>query len=144
MKIRTASREDGRLLLPLFEAFYGPYFEPRTADAIAGHLAAAASVDTVLLATIDDHAAGFASLRLIPQIESDSPHAELSDIYVADAHRRSGVGTALMRTAEDLARDHGARRVHLTAGTENDGARAFYRSLGYADFAVAMKKELEE
>lgn len=130
-------------MFPMFQAFYGAYFEPKTAGAIARHIASAASVDTVLLATIRDEPAGFASLRVIPQVESDVPHAELSDIFVAEAFRRSGVGRALMRLAEDLARERGARRVYLIAGSDNTGARAFHRTLGYADYAVAMHKDLE-
>ncbi len=116
--------------------------EAGTVDAIERNLAAAAPVDRVLLASIGDRPAGFASLRLIPQIESDRPHAELSDIYVADRHRRTGVGRALLRAAEEIARADGARRIQLIVGTEAPGARAFYRDSGYEDFGVAMDKEL--
>ena len=142
--MRTAKPQDAALLRPLFESFYGDYLEARTSEAVRRNMKAAASVDTVLLATVDGRAAGFASLRLIPQLEAAAPHAELSDLYVADAYRRRGVGRALMRSAEQLAREKGSSRVVLTAGLDNEGARAFYRALGYALFGLTLQRHLEE
>jgi ribosomal protein S18 acetylase RimI-like enzyme len=141
--VRPANPRDAALLRPLFESFYGDYLEARTVEAVRRNMKAAASVDTVLLATLGGRPAGFASLRLIPQLEAGTPHAELSDIYVADACRRRGVGAALVRFAEELAREKGSSRVVLTAGLNNDDARAFYRALGYNEFGVTLARPLE-
>lgn len=141
LRVRVAAADDATSLLPLFEAFYGDHFHPKTAEAIRAHLTRAAAVDIVILAETGGSAVGFASLRLLPQIESDAPDAELSDIYVDPTRRRMGVGRALIAFAEDLARKGGAPRLRLTAATE-DGAQAFYRALGFAAFAVAMERSL--
>lgn len=141
--VRLASPDDAPLLLPMFEAFYGRYLDVHDPEGIRGRLVAASSADIVLLALVNGHPAGFASLRIVPQIETPHPHAELSDIYVNAGDRRRGVGRALMVHAERLARERGCPRMQLTTGIDNDGARAFYRALGYAEFGFTLHRELE-
>ncbi len=141
--VRVAVPADAPALLPMFQAFYGKYLEVHDAEGIRSRLAAAASVDTVLVALSDGHPAGFASLRVIPQIETAHPHAELSDIYVDERFRRRGVGRALMSHAERLACERGCVRIHLTTDRWNEGARAFYGALGYSEFGVTLNRELE-
>ena len=140
--VRVAVPADAPALLPLFQRFYGRFLEVPNADGIASRLTAAAPVDTVLMAESGGRAAGFASVRVIPQIESHRPHAELSDIYVAETQRRRGVGRALMAHAERLARERGCPRIHLTAGLENREALAFYRALGYSEFGITLFRDL--
>ncbi|MES2611661.1 MAG: GNAT family N-acetyltransferase [Pseudomonadota bacterium] len=52
--------------------------------------------------------------------------------FVAPAHRRKGLGRAVVRHAIDHARHNGARRVHLTMYLPNPAAGALYESLGFA------------
>jgi len=141
--VHVASPADAEGLLPLFRDFYGKHLESKGVASIRRNLETAASVDTVLLALADGSPAGFASLRLLPQIETGRTHAELSDLFVDAGHRRRGIGRQLMQAAEDLARKRGASRIVLTVGADNRRARAFYRALGYRDFGVATAKRLE-
>lgn len=136
--------DDAPRLLPMFEAFYGTHFEPKTIEAIREHMAAASAVDTLLIAEDQGVPVGFASLRLLPQVENGRPHAELSDLFVEDHHRRRGIGRALVASAEALARERGSPRLYLVTGFDNGIARDFYRALGYADHALQMQKTLEE
>ncbi len=46
-------------------------------------------------------------------------------------HRRRGLGTEMMRAAEEEARKRGCSRVRLEVSTQNYGAIEFYRKLGY-------------
>ncbi len=142
VRIRVATPEDAARLLPMFEAFYGDYLRPKTVEAIQEHLAAASAVDLVLMAEDEGVLAGFASLRLIPQIESDAPHAELSDLFVDERSRRRGIGRALMAFAERLARERGSPRIVLVTGFDNPGAQAFYRRIGFEDHGLQMTKDL--
>ena len=141
--VQVATPDDAPGLLPLFTAFYREHFQPGTAKAIREHMAAAAAFDTVLVATLGDEVVGFASLRILPQIESGVPHAELADLFVAESQRRRGVGRALLAAAEQLARSRGARALALVTGFDNGGARAFYRAGGLEEFAVTMRKRFE-
>jgi GNAT superfamily N-acetyltransferase len=55
-------------------------------------------------------------------------------LWVHDAWRLRGVGSALMTAAEGAARAHGCRRIHLD--TMSFQAPEFYRKLGYTVFGV--------
>lgn len=64
------------------------------------------------------------------------------DIHVDEAHRGRGYGKAAMLLAEDEARRRQIDRVALNVFGRNTVARRLYRSLGYAESAVAMSKSL--
>jgi GNAT superfamily N-acetyltransferase len=51
-------------------------------------------------------------------------------VYRADLRGR-GIGTALIRSAEDRARERGFERIGLGVGDENPGAARLYERLGY-------------
>jgi ribosomal protein S18 acetylase RimI-like enzyme len=55
--------------------------------------------------------------------------AELQQLWVAEAHRRGGVGTRLVRAFESAAADRGCRSFYLE--TFDFQAPAFYEKLGY-------------
>ncbi len=55
----------------------------------------------------------------------------LRDLYVAGGHRGQGVGRALVTRVRDDARAAGVPRIALQTETDNDPARALYRSLGF-------------
>jgi GNAT superfamily N-acetyltransferase len=57
----------------------------------------------------------------------------VSLLWVSDAHRGHGYGSALMDTAEKEARNRGVRNVYLD--TFSFQAPEFYTKLGYREFA---------
>jgi len=59
-------------------------------------------------------------------------HVDL--LWVADAHRRSGCGTALLRRAEEIAAQRGCGVVYLS--TYSFQAPEFYRKQGYQAFGT--------
>lgn len=61
---------------------------------------------------------------------------ELSNLHVAEDARGRGVGTALIRAAEDLARTRGYRRLGLGVDEDNPDAARLYLRLGYVDSGV--------
>jgi GNAT superfamily N-acetyltransferase len=58
---------------------------------------------------------------------------EIRDLATADAWRRRGVATAMMRELEAAVREHGFERVGLSVGADEgyEAARVMYRALGY-------------
>lgn len=64
-------------------------------------------------------------------------------LAVAPDWRGKGVGTALMRAAEDWARARGAERMVLDLDVHNAGAQRLYERLGYEVEAIAMDKPIE-
>jgi len=64
------------------------------------------------------------------------------DVHVDDAFRRKGLGRKAMLFAEEEASRRGVSRVSLNVFGGNDAARSLYRSLGYAELATLMRKDL--
>ena len=54
-------------------------------------------------------------------------------LVVHAGHRRRGVGAALVRAAEDIARDWGCDRMEVTSRRSRAEAPGFYPALGYED-----------
>jgi GNAT superfamily N-acetyltransferase len=70
-----------------------------------------------------------------PRIRTHLPGVpELGHLEVLAALWRRGIGTALIRAAEDAARRRGHDRVTLAVGVDNPGARRLYERLGYVDW----------
>jgi GNAT superfamily N-acetyltransferase len=64
------------------------------------------------------------------------------DIHVRGERRGRGLGKTAMSFAEDEARRRGVGRVALNVFGRNEVARGLYRSLGYAEVAVVMDKDV--
>ncbi|MFN4282894.1 MAG: peptidase C39 family protein [Alphaproteobacteria bacterium] len=62
--------------------------------------------------------------------------ARLYSIAVAPRWRAKGVGRALLRAAEDAARERSAAYMRLEVRAEDKDTQAFYRSMGYKPFAT--------
>ena len=71
--------------------------------------------------------AGYAVLRII------APEAEVENICVASACRRSGVGEALMEEMLRLAAERDAERIFLEVRAHNEPAKALYRKRGFVE-----------
>ena len=96
-----------------------------------------AGAGVYLVALVADAPAGHALLRwrttndALLRLGIAEPYVEA--LAVAPAHRRRGVATALMRSAEQIARSDGHATIGLHVGVTNAPARALYRGLGYVD-----------
>ena len=71
--------------------------------------------------------AGYAVLRII------APEAEIENICVAPACRRSGVGETLMEEMLRLAAERDAERIFLEVRAHNEPAKALYLKSGFVE-----------
>jgi ribosomal-protein-alanine N-acetyltransferase len=71
--------------------------------------------------------------------ESEGSEAHIITIDVAETHRRSGVGTALLDEMERRLAAGGARRVALETATSNEAAIAFWQRHGYLSRGVLRR-----
>jgi len=62
----------------------------------------------------------------------------VDEFMVLEEHRRRGVATALWTEVQRIAQEIGAWRIRLTVDPGNDGARAFYRSVGLTERPLVM------
>lgn len=79
----------------------------------------------LLLAYLDEEPAGFALTRAVMD------EAELLLLAVAPAHRRHGVGGALLRSVIAGCQDAGVARLHLEVRAGNDAVQ-LYEGVGFA------------
>ncbi len=124
--------EAGRLAM-LFDA-YRVFYE-RAPDA---HVAARfverqldKRVTRFFVACVGGDIVGF--VHLLPTMDTLAmrPAWLLEDLYVDRDVRGRGIGSALMRYAENFARETGARRISLTTAHTNVVAQHLYESRGY-------------
>ena len=66
----------------------------------------------------------------------------ITDLAVAAAHWRLGVGRRLLGAVEDWCRERGAEEVTLTAAVRNEPAVGFWRAMGYEPWTFTMWKPL--
>jgi GNAT superfamily N-acetyltransferase len=137
--IREATQEDLDALAQLNERFNDA---KTTAAQIAASLANPKCVEIPIVAEVDDRLVGFAGLRVVPLIFYEGAHAELTELFVEESYRRCGVGGALIRFAECLAKSKGAGELVLHTGEENEIGQAFYTAMGYEAWEIVMGKTL--
>jgi GNAT superfamily N-acetyltransferase len=88
-------------------------------------------LDGVLVAELADGIAGYVKLGPALPLESARHVLEIKGLAVSHAHRRRGVGRALMKAAIREARVAGARRLNLRVLAHNADARALYARCGF-------------
>lgn len=135
VELARAAPEDAAVLLPLVMAFHqegGLRVEAQDrSDAVHAILEGGAA--TALLALERGRAVGYAVLAYGYSIEYGGRDAFLDELYVEPDRRGQGIGRALVAYAERVAREDGARALHLEADHGNQPAADLYRSLGYED-----------
>ncbi|MBE9128111.1 MULTISPECIES: GNAT family N-acetyltransferase [unclassified Coleofasciculus] len=77
----------------------------------------------------------------INQVQGDR-HAYVFLLYVMPGYRRQGIGSALMRHAENWARERGDRQLGLQVFQSNQPAVQFYQQLGFQIQSLWMVKPL--
>ena len=64
--------------------------------------------------------------------------AYLELIAVDPHHQRSGIGSALLSDAREIAKSRGIHRIELDVLSLNEGARNFYSSQGFSELGYRM------
>jgi ribosomal protein S18 acetylase RimI-like enzyme len=97
----------------------------------------------VLIAEVDGVPAGFALLIYdLPDEITLSEQAFIAYMAVEGAHRRRGIGRALLERIEAAARARGLPHLSLMVTEENEAARELYRSAGFSTERRMMTKAL--
>lgn len=77
----------------------------------------------------------------IDQISGDR-HSHIFLLYVMPEYRRQGIGSTLMNTAENYAKERGDRHITLQVFESNQTAQDFYQNLNYSSHSILMLKPL--
>jgi GNAT superfamily N-acetyltransferase len=82
----------------------------------------------LLLARVDGEPAGLGGVRYL-----DREIAEVKSMYVAPAHRGSGLGRRILARLDEIAAEHGCRAVRLDTSDYLTPAVGLYRAAGYRE-----------
>lgn len=145
-RLRQGSGLDRSLLVHFlaqtYEELSGTQTFTHLADTVDRHL----SRETPLwwVETADDVARPVACLWLGNAIDQEAGdrHGYILGLYVMPEHRRRGIATALLRLAQDWARQRGDRKIGLQVFANNTAALALYRKLGYQTHSLWLTRPL--
>ncbi|HWV76712.1 MAG TPA: N-acetyltransferase, partial [Isoptericola sp.] len=138
---RSARADDADALWPLARDF-ATSFRPRR-EAFDQTLGALLGRDDTLLAVVtdpatDDPPLGYLLASVHLTFLANGPVCWVEEVMVVPAHRRRGLGAALMAHAERWATERGAAYVSLASRR----AGGFYESLGYDASATFYRRDL--
>lgn len=89
---------------------------------------------------------GFCEVSIHPYAEGCMTNrvGYLEGWYVAPEHRGRGVGSSLVRAAEDWARQNGCTELASDAAVDNEASAAAHRSLGFTEAGLirCFRKDL--
>jgi len=91
-----------------------------------------------------DPPAGIVQLRYRWGVWWDAEDCNVEDVFVSAEARGSGLGRALVSFAIERARERGCRRMELDTGADNAPAQGLYRSLGFFDSGIFMRRRIDE
>jgi ribosomal protein S18 acetylase RimI-like enzyme len=91
-----------------------------------------------------DPPAGIVQLRYRWGVWWDAEDCNVEDVFVSAGARGSGLGRELVSAAIDRARERGCRRMELDTGADNAAAQGLYRSLGFFDSGIFMRRRIDE
>lgn len=66
----------------------------------------------------------------------------IEDLIVDEAHQRKGIGTHLVRLAEEIAKQRGCHDIELNSDLYREETHRFWEALGYECKAYQFRKEL--
>lgn len=134
LRLSIAGEQDVALLLNLMEPFnlleHTPW-EPMAKERALRTLLADASLGVVGILAAADSPAGYFVLTWGYDLEWDGRDAFLTELFLIPPARGHGLGSQALEHAEALARQHGARALHLMARDENLVAQRLYARHGY-------------
>lgn len=143
--VRVATSEDWEGLLGLWvqseaEAKGMPAEQVRSGAARARRAYDFLTTDCfwVLLARVGGEPAGLAHVVRIPKADERAGFLYVDEVYVAPAHRRKGVGLALLRRVTLMSEQLGLAGVRLLVRPENDAARALYLRAGFQEYPTVL------
>jgi GNAT superfamily N-acetyltransferase len=125
--IRDARRDDSAAIADLL----GQLGYPADAEAVSARIRRLLDAgDRLVVADVDGHVVGLASLHVSPSLEYDEPAGKLAALVVDEAHRGAGIGRLLVEEMEAEARGRGCGVFFVTTAERRADAHAFYERLG--------------
>ncbi len=134
VKIRQATTSDIPAMNELFRKDLG--YEECTMEIVEKQFAGLDnSREAVFVAEAEDDSSHIAGVIHVEKynVLYFPTMANILGIAVSADYRRQGIGSALLKRAEEWARENGASSMRLNSGESRKQAHEFYRTQGYID-----------
>lgn len=89
------------------------------------------SADRAWVAEAPNGLLGLVSVHLTPLFHAPGHLGRITSLVVYSHARGRGIGTLLVRQAQDYCQKSGCERIELTSGDHREKAHRFYESLGF-------------
>ena len=142
--IRKAAVEDVDGLLELYRQLASSGELPSAADAaMVVELIDSNPWMLFLVAEFDDVVVGTVTMVIVPAVtHSAQPWAQVEHMVVHEAHRKSGIGHALLARCEEHIRSVGGYKMQLQSSNHRDNAHTFYEHEGFSASSRGYRKYL--
>jgi GNAT superfamily N-acetyltransferase len=138
--IREATNADSSAIAGLMSELGYPTSESDMRERLAT-IEADANYRT-LVAQVAGTVVGVAGVGLAPYYERNGTYGRILVLAVSEAHRRNGLGRALVKVAEAWAASRGASAMLVNTAHHRENAHRFYSGIGYTSTGLRFVKEL--
>ena len=90
------------------------------------------------VADIDDEVVGFVGVMKGMAYTTDGYYTQIMALAVSEKSRRSGVGAALVKRAEEWSLSVGIEDISVSSNERRLDAHAFYSSMGYQQYKKSL------
>jgi GNAT superfamily N-acetyltransferase len=131
-EVRVAGAADALVVAQLLDDFNREYETPSPGpEVLAPRLRHLLPGGDVVALLVEDPPVGLALLTLRPNVWYDGPVGLLDELYVVPGRRSEGLGTALLRAAEQAVLQRGGALLEINVDGVDVDARRFYERHGY-------------
>jgi len=132
--VRVATVADVSVVADLLDRFNREYEAPTPGPAVLGaRLERLLTGGSVVALLAGEPAVGLALMTLRPNVWYEGTVALLDELYVVGDERGHGIGTALLKAAEQECRRLGGELLEINVDGEDTDARRFYERHGYTN-----------
>lgn len=141
--VRTASPQDAAVVARLLHDFNREYDTPTPApEVLADRLRQLLAGESTVALLVGEPALGLALVTLRPNVWYEGPVGLLDELYVVPDRRSGGLGTLLLRAAEQVVRERGGEVLEINVDGDDAAARRFYERHGYRNSEAGSDEQL--
>lgn len=142
-RVRVARTQEADVVARLLHDFNREYDTPTPGvPVLTERLRQLLDGGQVSAVLVGDPACGVGLLTLRPNVWYDGPVGLLDELYVAPGRRGQGLGTALLRTAEEIVRERGGQILEINVDGDDSDVRRFYERHGYRNSEPGETEQL--
>jgi GNAT superfamily N-acetyltransferase len=96
------------------------------------------TADIICVAEDSKMVVGYCCGRHSRNLSFKEPIADVTELFVEEAHRKKGLGKRLLSHMEIELLKHGVNRIRILVEGVNESARKFYAASKYTEFDMVM------